>query len=65
MCTYNSPERSCVGGTILMALGGELQIVAAPLIVASSSKEPEKLDAWGVLKKAAQRAGQGGLAGNL
>jgi hypothetical protein len=47
----------------LMALGGGLSAVATPLIVASSSKEPEKLDAWGVMKKAAQRAGQGGLAG--
>jgi hypothetical protein len=37
----------------------------SPLILATSSKAPEQLDAWGVFKKAAQRAGQGGLAGNI
>lgn len=35
----------------------------SPLVIATSSNAPEKLDAWAVLKKAAQRAGQGGLAG--
>ena len=33
-----------------------------PRIVATAAAE-EKLDAWGVLQKAAKRAGQGGLAG--
>lgn len=37
--------------------------MAMSIPLATSSKQPEQLDAWGVFKKAAQRAGQGGLAG--